>query len=93
MAAEATAFRQTEHAASLKGLLRVRRRSRRSLVSVSEAVRDALIQWGQRILAQATAYPFYAARSCSHQTTAAGTEYLRWRKADRPFRVREATLS
>jgi hypothetical protein len=29
----ATAFQRTEHAASLKGLLRVRRHSRRSLVN------------------------------------------------------------
>jgi hypothetical protein len=53
---EATAFRRTEHAASLKGLLRVRRRSRRSLVN--EAVCDALMQWAQRLLARATCKGF-----------------------------------
>jgi hypothetical protein len=83
---EATDFQRIEHAASLKGLLKPFKGKEALLTFAgeSEAARDALIQRAQRLLAQATAYPFSMLPvALTQQSTAAGTAFLRWRNADR----------
>lgn len=83
---EATDFQRIEHAASLKGLLKPFKGKQELLTFAGECqtVRDALIQRAQRLLAQATVYPFSRLSAVlTQQTTAAGTAFLRWRNVDR----------
>lgn len=83
---EATDFQRIEHAASLKGLLKPFKGKEELLTFAGEcqAVRDALIVRAQRLLAQATVYPFsMLSVVLTQQTTAAGTAFLRWRNTDR----------
>lgn len=83
---EATDFQRIEHAASLKGLLKPFKGKEALLTFAGECetARAALIQRAQRLLAQATAYPFsMLSVALTQQTTAAGTSFLRWRNTDR----------
>lgn len=79
-------FQRLEHAASLKGLLKPFK-GKGELLDFAvgcEALRDALMGLAQRLLSEATAYPFNLLPvSLAQQTTAAGTAFLRWRNADR----------
>jgi hypothetical protein len=52
---EATAFQQPEHAASLKGLLKDKE-AQPTFAGECEAIRDALIQRAQRLVAQSAVY-------------------------------------
>jgi hypothetical protein len=53
-----------------------------------EAVRDVLLQRAQRLVAQAPANLFSRLSAVlTHQPTAAGTVFLRWRNVDRSFHV------
>lgn len=79
-------FQQLEQAASLKGLLKPFK-SKGELdawAKQCERLRDALLLLAQRLLAQATAYPFDRLPVLlAQQSTSAGTAFLRWRYADR----------
>lgn len=79
-------FQRLEHAASLKGLLKPFK-DKGELLDFAvgcEALRDALMGLAQRLLSDATAYPFNLLPvALTQQTTAAGTAFLRWRNADR----------
>lgn len=79
-------FVRLEHARSLKGLLRPFKGKGELQIWASEceAIRDGLIVMSQRLLAQATAYPFSLLPvTLAQQATGAGTTFLRWRNADR----------
>lgn len=83
---EQTDFVRLEHAASLKGLLKpFKGKGELALwASQCESLRDALITHAQRLLSQATVYPFNQLPvMLALQTTGAGTAFLRWRNADR----------
>jgi len=79
-------FRQLRHGASLKGLLKPFK-SKGELEdwrSQCEGLRDSLICLAQRLLRQATAYPFNVLPvMLVQQNTGAGTSFLRWRNANR----------
>lgn len=80
------AFQRLEHAAYLKGLLRPFKGKGEltAWASQCEKLRDDLIVLAQRLLAQATAYPFSLLPvTLTLQNTGAGTAFLRWRNADR----------
>jgi hypothetical protein len=83
---EQNAFRQLKHAASLKGLLKPFK-SKGELEdwrSHCESLRDSLTYLAQRLVRQATAYPFSMLPvMLAQQSTGAGTTFLRWRTADR----------
>lgn len=80
-------FLTLEHAAFLKGLLKPfkGKGSLEDWASQCFALRDNLIALAQqRILTQATDYPFRLLPvQLAQQTTGAGTSFLRWRKPDR----------
>lgn len=83
---EAADFRRLEHAASLKGLLKPfkGKGELESWASQCEGLRDDLVRLAQRLVSQATAYPFSLLPVLlAQQTTGAGTTFLRWRNADR----------
>jgi hypothetical protein len=83
---EPAAFQRLEHAAYLKGLLKPfkGKGELEAWASHCEALRDQLIALAQRVLAQATAYPFSLLPvHLGEQRTGAGTTFLRWRNADR----------
>lgn len=79
-------FQALTYAASLKGLLKPFK-GKEQLIEFAlncQLLRDALIQLSQRLLAQATDYPFSLLPAVlAQQTTAAGTAFLRWRNSDR----------
>lgn len=82
-------FLSLEHAAFLKGLLRPfpfkGKGGLETWASQCQALRDDLIVLAQqRVLAQATDYPFRLLPvQLAQQTTGAGTSFLRWRRSDR----------
>jgi len=79
-------FLRLEHAASLKGLLRPFKGKGElaSWASQCESLRAGLIAHAQRLLSQATVYPFNQLPvMLALQTTGAGTAFLRWRNTDR----------
>ncbi|MBV6791575.1 DUF3158 family protein [Xanthomonas euvesicatoria] len=82
-------FQRLEHAAFLKGLLRPfpfkGKGSLDDWASQCQALRDGLIALAQqRVLSQATDYPFRLLPvHLAQQTTGTGTTFLRWRKPDR----------
>ena len=79
-------FIRLEHAASLKGLLKpfTGKGDLTDWGSQCESLRDGLMRLAQRIVSQATAYPFSRLPTLlAQQTTSAGTAFLRWRNADR----------
>ena len=81
-----TDFRKLEHAASLKGLLKPFKGKGELEIwgNHCESLRDGLILLAQRLVDQATAYPFSLLPvQLTLQTTGSGTAFLRWRKADR----------
>ena len=83
---EQTDFARMAHAASLKGLLKPfkGKGELETWASQCEALRDGLIALAQRLLSQATAYPFSLLPvGLAQQNTGAGTTFLRWRNADR----------
>jgi len=78
-------FLRLEHAAYLKGLLKPFKGKGELEVWASqcESLREGMIALAQRLLAQATAYPFSLLPVVlAQQSTGAGTA-LRWRNADR----------
>lgn len=79
-------FQRLEHAASLKGLLRPFK-GKGELLDFAlrcEALRAGVMRLAQRLLSEATAYPFNLLPVVlTQQTTAAGTTFLRWRNTDR----------
>ena len=81
---EQAAYARLQQAGSLKGLLKPFK-SKGELVEFSEqcsALRDSLIVLAQRLLSEATAYPFSLLPVVlAQQTTEAGTAFLRWRSA------------
>jgi hypothetical protein len=81
---EQEAYARLQQAGSLKGLLKPFK-SKGELVEFSEqcaALRDSLIVLAQRLLSEATAYPFSLLPVLlAQQTTEAGTAFLRWRSA------------
>ncbi|MET0661320.1 MAG: DUF3158 family protein [Steroidobacteraceae bacterium] len=79
-------FIRLEHAASLKGLLKPFKGKGElaTWASQCESLRGGLIVRAQRLLSQATAYPFNQLPvELALQTTGAGTAFLRWRNTDR----------
>ena len=81
-----TDFQKLEHAASLTGLLKPFKGKGELEVwsHQCETMRDGLIRVAQRLVEQATAYPFSLLPVLlTQQSTAAGTAFLRWRNADR----------
>lgn len=83
---ERSDFQRLEHAAYLKGFLKPFKGKGELLQFAGrcEGLRDELIKLSQRLLAQATAYPFALLSALlTQQSTAAGTAFLRWRNADR----------
>lgn len=81
-----TDFIRLEQAASLKGLLKpfTGKGELASWSSQCEGLRDGLMRLAQRLVSQATAYPFsHLPVLLAQQTTSAGTAFLRWRNADR----------
>jgi hypothetical protein len=81
---EQEAYARLQQAGSLKGLLKPFK-SKGELVDFSEqcaTLRDSLIVLAQRLLSEATAYPFSLLPVVlAQQTTEAGTAFLRWRSA------------
>jgi Protein of unknown function (DUF3158) len=78
-------FLRLEHAAYLKGLLKPfkGKGDLEFWASQCESLREAVIALAQRLLAQATVYPFSLLPVVlAQQSTGAGTA-LRWRNADR----------
>jgi hypothetical protein len=78
-------FLRLSHAASLKGLLRpfTGKGELEAWAGECEALHHDLIRLAQRVLAQATGYPFSLLPVVlAQQSTGAGTA-LRWRNADR----------
>ncbi|MEA9585934.1 DUF3158 family protein [Xanthomonas sp. WHRI 10064A] len=84
---EQTDFRNLRQAASLKGLLQPFKGKGPLMHWASEchALRDDLATLAQqRVLAQASRYPFLLLPvQLAQQTTGAGTRFLRWRSHDR----------
>jgi hypothetical protein len=83
---ESTDFQRLEHAASLKGFLKPfkGKGELERWASQCEGLRDDLIRLAQRLVSQATTYPFSLLPVLlAQQTTGAGTAFLRWRNADR----------
>lgn len=82
-----TAFQTLEHAAYLKGLLRPfkGKGELEDWASHCIALRDDLASLAQRrVLPQAGRHPFNRLPvQLAHQSTGAGTTFLRWRNADR----------
>lgn len=79
-------FLRLKHAPSLKGLLKPFKGKGEweAWANECEALRNGLITLAQRLLTQATAYPFNLLPvALAQQTTGAGTTFLRWRNADR----------
>jgi len=79
-------FQRLEHAASLKGLLKAftGKGELEAWAGRCETMRDGLIRLAQRLVGQATAYPFNLLPVIlAQQTTGTGTAFLRWRNADR----------
>lgn len=80
-------FQRLEHAAFLKGLLKPfkGKGSLETWASQCHALRDGLMALAQqRVLAQATGFPFQLLPvHLAQQTTGAGTTFLRWRRPDR----------
>jgi hypothetical protein len=83
---EQTDFQRLEHAASLKGLLKAftGKGELEAWAGRCETMRDGLIRLAQRLVGQATAYPFSLLPvMLAQQTTGSGTAFLRWRNTDR----------
>lgn len=79
-------FLRLKHAPSLKGLLKPFKGKGEweTWASECEALREGVMALAQRVLAQASAYPFsLLAVALAEQRTGAGTTFLRWRKPDR----------
>ncbi|MDE2052763.1 MAG: DUF3158 family protein, partial [Gammaproteobacteria bacterium] len=79
-------FLRLKHAPSLKGLLKPFKGKGEweAWASECEALRDAVMILAQRMLAQASAYPFNLLPVVlTQQATGAGTTFLRWRMLDR----------
>jgi hypothetical protein len=79
-------FLRLKHAPSLKGLLKPFKGKGEweAWASECEALREGVIALAQRVLTQATAYPFNLLPVVlAQQTTGAGTTFLRWRMFDR----------
>lgn len=80
---EQEAFARLQQAHSLKGLLKPFK-SKGELLDFSEqcgTLRDSLIVLAQRLVSEATAYPFSLLPVVlAQQTTEAGTAFLRWRR-------------
>ena len=83
---EPTDFLRVKHAPYLKGLLKPFKGKGEweAWASECEALREGVIVLAQRVLAQATAYPFNLLPVVlAQQPTGAGTTFLRWRMFDR----------
>lgn len=79
-------FQGLEHASSLKGLLKpfTGKGDLMVLAARTESLRSGLTKLAQRLLSQATVYPFtYLPVTLTQQSTSAGTTLLRWRRRDR----------
>ena len=79
-------FSALKHAPYLKGLLKPFKGKGEweAWASECEALREGVIVLAQRVLAQATAYPFNLLPVVlAPQATGAGTTFLRWRMFDR----------
>jgi hypothetical protein len=79
-------FLRLKHAPSLKGPLKPFKGKGEweAWASACETLREGLMALAQRVLAQATVYPFSLLPvALAQQSTGAGTTFLRWRKADR----------
>ena len=83
---EQTDFLRLKHAPSLKGLLKPFKGKGEweAWASECEALREGVMALAQRVLVQATAYPFSLLPvALAQQRTGAGTTFLRWRNANR----------
>ena len=79
-------FRRLEHAASLKGLLRPFKGKGELAhwAHQSEFLREQLLGLSRQLLSQVNVYPFSLLPVVlAHQSTSAGTVFLRWRRPDR----------
>lgn len=79
-------FLRLEHGAYLKGLLKPfkGKGELETWASQCESLREGVSALAQRVLAQASAYPFSLLPVVlAQQNTGAGTAFLRWRNADR----------
>ena len=79
-------FLRLKHAPSLKGLLKPFKGKGEweAWASECEALRDGVIALAERVLTQASAYPFNLLPVVlAQQVTGAGTTFLRWRMFDR----------
>ena len=87
LALEQPDFQRLEHAGYLKGLLQPfkGKGSLEVWASQCQALRDNLATLAQgRVLSQARAHPFNLLEVyLAHQSTSAGTTFLRWRNLDR----------